>query len=1136
MLKKYFTPRGNFLEVNKSLRDKLVFARQDMTADPPFMRVDLISCRNVLIYMNPRLQSKVLSTFHYALKTDGVLFLGRSENVSREDSLFKTVNSRSRVYRKQRSNQTPLAALFLQNNIKAGNNKNVKLPVAADIKPPDILLAELLLSDYTPVAVVFNQRLQVIHIHNNNPAFFRMPSSGPVIQLLQLLRPEFHSETQSLIHLASRKNQPAPGHARKAGNEWVRLLVHPLGGSDELMVLILQSAASGATGLPGARNISPEDMQDADLDEAGLRNELDSTRETLQTVIEELETSNEEMQALNEEIQAANEELQASNEELEASNEELQATNQELISLNEELETRTKQMTSLSAEYEFLYNSLDMPILVFSKEGNLTRTNRTAVQQYGLGPGSIGLNIYRLILEPPLQNLANQVEEVLRNGKNLQIAADHKGRSYIVNVNPGYSKTGEIDQIFVFVTDHTSLVRFEKQLQEKKDQLQAIMDHSFSLLAVKDTTGRYQFVNRRFTEFFGISEDPHGKTDRQVFPDSEKMDLFRRGDAEVLASLAPVFSTESIRTNEKDIILDVIRFPLLDESGAPYAVCTQAEDVTLKKHAEEQLRLAAKVFDHSGEGISITDPAGRIVTVNKAFTKVTGYEPQEVFGKTPAVLKSGKHTEDFYHTMWESLLEKGWWQGEVWNRRKNGSVYPEWLTINAVKDQTGAITHYVGIFSDITAIKESQRRVAYLASHDELTGLANRNLFADELRHALGRASRRKYKIALLYLDLDNFKTINDTLGHETGDLLLKEAARRLQESVRDGDLVVRMGGDEFVLLLEDIQPETVRQIAERVVDYLAASFTIGPHQFFVTCSIGISIYPDDGEDSRILLKNADVAMYRAKEAGRNQYQYFTSEMQVVAQQRLTIQTGLRNALERNEFSLMLQPKVSLEDGSIVSAEALIRWNSHALGNQSPADFIPIAESTGLITHIDNWVIEAVCTILSDWQSRGIRIIPLAVNISPVHFKRGAVNESFRKNLEKFQINPDHIIIELTEGALMDNRSETEESLRALRKTGIRISVDDFGTGYSSLSYLKRYPIDELKIDRSFIDGLADEESDQAITTAIIALARSLGLRTVAEGAETAEQVQKLREIGCDFCQGYYFHRPMSPEELEKLL
>ncbi len=1131
LLRRYFSPRGHFLEVAKSLRDLLVFARQDMAGDPPFMRLDLISCRNVLIYMNPSLQSKVLATFHYALRNNGLLFLGRSESVSRDEGLFKAVNSKARVYRRQRTANTPLAALFKPASPRPGNLSRRPRP-ELDLRPPDQVLQGLLLHEYAPVAMIFDQRQHVLHIHNPHSNLLRLPSSGPVIELLQVLPGELHSEAQSLIHLCRRKNKPGFGQPRQLNERWLRLAAYPPDAAQGLTALTIE--VSGARFAP-----PPAPSEGGDAEDSGavdLRNELNSTREHLQTVVEELETSNEEMQALNEEVQASNEELQASNEELEASNEELQATNEELISLNEELAAKTRQLVQLSNEYEHLYNSLELPLLVLNSETRLLRVNRSAVQRFDLGPGAIGLPLSRLGLQTPLEGLPGLLQKVLQDARSVQHRVDHQERSYSLNLTPGFDESGQVNQVFVFLIDHTNMVRTERALREKRDQLQAIMDHSSSLLAVKDTTGRYRFANRRFLEFFGLEAIPEGKTDTQVFGAGAQADRFRRSDLAVLANQEPALSQETVQGAQGEAVLEVIRFALLDDSGVPYAICTQAEDVTIKEHAEEQLRLAAKVFDQSGEGISITDPKGRIITVNQAFTRVTGYPLQEVIGKSPAVLKSGRHDTDFYAQMWTILNDQGWWQGEVWNRRKNGEIYPEWLTITAVRDAQGAVTHYVGIFSDITAIKESQRRVAYLASHDELTGLANRALFNDELRHALGRAARHRNSLALLFIDLDNFKTINDTLGHETGDLLLKDVTQRLQESVREGDLVARMGGDEFVLLLEDVTPEAVRQVAERVVDFVSASYTVGPHQLFVTCSIGISFYPEDGDDSRTLLKNADAAMYRAKEAGRNQFQYVTGDMQVVAQQRLTIQTGLRSAFAQNEFKVVLQPKVRLSDGAVVAAEALLRWESAALGPVSPALFIPIAESSGLIKRIDDWVLDAVLEILAGWRREGLHAVPIAVNISPVHFRSGDLVNEIQALLKHYTVPPGLLNIELTEGALMENSNESGQNLQALRAHGVGISVDDFGTGYSSLSYLKRYPIDELKIDRDFVDGVADEESDRAITTAIIALAKALGMRVVAEGAETAEQVNALRELGCDLCQGFYFYRGLPVEEFEKLL
>ena len=424
------------------------------------------------------------------------------------------------------------------------------------------------------------------------------------------------------------------------------------------------------------------------------------------------------------------------------------------------------------------------------------------------------------------------------------------------------------------------------------------MNHSTAAVSLKDAAGYYEFVNFQFEEVFSVkASDVIGKTDQQLF-DRDMALTLRSRELDVMRQLSAIEAVDKFELGAATVWLDSVRFPIFDSGGAVRAICIQSNDVTMKRQAEEQLRLAAKVFDRAGEAISITDASGKIITVNDAFCKITGYTHGEVIGQNTRILQSGKHGKDFYEVMWRSLSEQGCWQGEIYNRRKSGEIYPEWLTVNSVRDDNNTVVNYVAIFSDITAIKSSQRRIEFLATHDELTGIPNRSLLMDRLKHDVAQAKRRNANLAVLFIDLDNFKVINDSLGHDVGDQLLKQATERLRACVRDCDTLARLGGDEFVVVLMDVELKKINSIAGRIVDFIGGSFSIAGNTLHVSASIGISVFPDDGEDSLSLLKHADTAMYRAKERGRNQYQFFAEEMKVVALQRLTLETGLRLAIE----------------------------------------------------------------------------------------------------------------------------------------------------------------------------------------------------------------------------------------------
>ncbi|MBN8443780.1 MAG: EAL domain-containing protein [Dechloromonas sp.] len=547
--------------------------------------------------------------------------------------------------------------------------------------------------------------------------------------------------------------------------------------------------------------------------------------------------------------------------------------------------------------------------------------------------------------------------------------------------------------------------------------------------------------------------------------------------------------------------------------------------------SQRNLYLAEKVIESSLEGILVTDADARIISVNPAFTRLTGYSAEEVIGRNPRVLGSGRQSRAFYTRMWESINADGHWQGEVWNRRKNGEIFPELLTINAIRDHQGRLTNYAALFSDISEVKENQQRIRDLAYYDPLTGLPNRRLLDDRLQVELAHASRHQRKVAVIFVDLDRFKRINDSLGHEVGDQLLVEVASRLRHCLRDDDTVARMGGDEFVVVMSDLDgPDGALHAASRMTAALRSPITVDGRELVVTCSIGISLYPDDGKDSSTLIKNADVAMYRAKAEGRNAFQLYQPAMNARSLEHLALEAALHHALPAGELFLHYQPVISVDDRRIVAAEALLRWRHPNLGVVSPADFIPIAEETGLIVPIGEWVLRTACTQHRIWRESGRVPIRMMVNISARQFRDEGFVDMVRCVLHETAMAPHLLTLELTESILMDDTQQAISLLEELRMLGLRVALDDFGTGYSSLGYLKRFPIDELKIDRLFVRDIDRNPRDAALAAAIISIGHSLGLRVVGEGVETASQFDMLTTHGCDLVQGYHFSLPVAAE------
>ena len=557
-----------------------------------------------------------------------------------------------------------------------------------------------------------------------------------------------------------------------------------------------------------------------------------------------------------------------------------------------------------------------------------------------------------------------------------------------------------------------------------------------------------------------------------------------------------------------------------------------------RRRAEEDLRLAAMVYRDSSEGMLVTDAGNRIITVNRAFTEITGYEPADVIGRTPAILKSGNHDEAFYQSMWQQIIMTGRFSGELWNRRKNGEFFAAHLIINLVVGERGSPHRYVALLSDITERKRSDELIWLEANFDNLTGLPNRRFFRDRLEYEVRNARRSNLPLALIFIDLDGFKDVNDTLGHDTGDQLLKEAADRLRNSVRDTDTVARLGGDEFAIILTgQHSPGNVDRVADHILKTLSEPIHLGEETAYVSASLGITLFPDDATGVEDLIKSADQAMYAAKEHGKNRYHFFTPAMQDLALKRMRLINDMRGALDAGQFEIVYQPIVEFSSGIIRKAEALIRWQHPRKGLVSPVDFISVAEDTGLITSFGNWIFREAAKQAAVWREKYHSAFQISINISPVQFRNEGVDPSvWLSHLRGLGLPGQGIVVEITEGLLLEANKKVTDQLLMLRDAGIEVSLDDFGTGYSSLSYLKKFDIDYIKIDQSFVRNLAEGSDDMALCEAIIVMAHKLNMRVIAEGVEKPQQQELLAMGGCDFAQGYLFSKPVPADEFERLL
>ncbi|MBI2306209.1 MAG: EAL domain-containing protein [Rhodocyclales bacterium] len=572
-----------------------------------------------------------------------------------------------------------------------------------------------------------------------------------------------------------------------------------------------------------------------------------------------------------------------------------------------------------------------------------------------------------------------------------------------------------------------------------------------------------------------------------------------------------------------------------DDDGTPNGLIGYVVDISNQQAAEEKLRLHARIFECAGEAILVTDADERIVSVNQAFCNITGFCEREVLGLTPAMMnlgRTGAHWDDIRR----ALDAQAHWSGELQPARKDGESYPAWVSVSVVQNTAGVVTHYCFVFSDITERKQAEEQIYRLAYFDPLTNLPNRSLLYSLLEQAITEAHRRHEHGALLFIDLNRFKHINDSFGHAPADALLAEVARRLSGSLRKEDVVSRLGSDEFVVALFDInRRDDAAIVARKLLAVLAEPFFVEKHEVLLSASIGISIFPEDGRDAETLVRNADVAMYRAKQLGNSSILYYSREMNLRSLERLKLEGSLRHALDRTEFLLHYQPQLDLASGRIIGAEALLRWNMPGHGMIPPAQFIPVAEETGLIIPIGEWVIDATCRQLRAWLDAGLQPVKVAVNLSPRQFSHN-LPRTVLEILRTYDIPPDLIEVEITESMLMHNADSVVAMMQEFAAAGVYMSLDDFGTGYSSLSYLKRFPINTLKIDQSFVRGIPHDANDSAIATAIISMAKALNLRVIAEGVETAEQQTFLKGAGCDEIQGYWFSRPLPAEPFAILL
>jgi diguanylate cyclase (GGDEF)-like protein/PAS domain S-box-containing protein len=734
----------------------------------------------------------------------------------------------------------------------------------------------------------------------------------------------------------------------------------------------------------------------------------------------------------------------------------------------------------------------------------------------------------------PLVDFTEQVGALSASAQGRPIDLGRAAFGEIATLQLGFNELmGQLAQ------SHAQIAHQNAQLEREQRQVRSIIDAIPDLIFIKDTEGRYIGCNRAFLGFAGRSEaEVLGRIDQELFAAADA-DVFRARDEAALAAGSLRFEEAPVRYPDgRTVYLETQKSRVVGADGKVLGLVGISRDTTRRRALEEENRLASLVYRNSSEAMMATDEEGRIIAINPAFTEITGYTGDEVLGRHPKFLVSARHDSVFLQRIGRSLHAEGRWAGEMWSRRRDGAEVAVWVTLNTIYGGAGGPHRRVALFSDISEKKKADNLIWTQANYDYLTGLPNRRLFQDRLDQEIRKAHREHYQVAVLFIDLDRFKEVNDSLGHEVGDLLLVEAAARIQERIRGCDTLSRFGGDEFTVILPELREVTViGRISMAIIERLSEPFVLEGQESFVSASVGIALYPDDAASVTDLVKQADQAMYAAKSAGRGRFNYFTRALQQASEQRLRLAADLRRALKESQFELYYQPIVELAGGTVRKAEALLRWRHPALGFVSPAVFIPVAEDTGAIQELGDWVFHEASAQLRAWQARLGPHFQVSVNMSPAQFQRDArPHERWIERLRELGLPGANLVIEITERLLMSGDAEVAEVLLGLRDAGVQVAIDDFGTGYSALSYLKKFDIDYLKIDQSFTRNLTPTAPDLALCEAIVVMAHKLGLRVIAEGVETAQQRDLLRQIGCDYAQGYLFARPVPVAEFEALL
>ncbi len=992
-----------------------------------------------------------------------------------------------------------------------------------------------------------NERREVLHVFGDAARFLKHSVGQMSDDIASMTHGDFRLALVSSLQNVSKKGERVElkgiRYQDKGGGSILNIIAEPINDKyrSTKSTMLLFEERETRTPLedihPAANFEASEEARQRII---SLEQELLHTREVLQATIEELETSGEE-------LQASNEELLASNEEMQSTNEELHSVNEELYSVNSEHEQKIKELNELTTDWRNLVRSTDIGIVFLRNDYSIRLFSPKATEVFNLLPQDVGRDMRHITSRIVNDDIFVALARVstTRNPEESRLSFVD-GRTFLRRVLPYEGPDKSTSGMVITLVDISDSARAETSLRASESRFRSMINAIGEGILLIRRNGIIISCNNEMEQMFGIPASQILDTAFSDIPQLQLMDedgqLFASGESPIEMCLASDSSARGIVMglrcgDEKCLWVIVNAEPIAVPGDAELATMLfSLTDITQRKLIEEELRIAAVAIE-TLEGVMVVDANVRILRVNNAFVRITGYTQEEVIGRKPSLLKSGRQDAAFYDAMWISLNKEGSWQGEMWNRRKDGSEYPQWLTISSINNAAGKRTHYVATFLDISDRKNSEERILQMAFYDALTNLPNRRLLMDRLERAIVSSARSGQFCALVIMDLDNFKSINDVYGHALGDALLVDVAERLKLTIRDCDTVARLGGDEFVMVLENFGSNELTAsayIQERVNSVIAIVgepyyLLVNERQdrFDISVSCGICIFQGQKVSTADLLKRADVALYQAKNAGRNTSRFFSDLTQQEINHSAQLEAGLRRAIREEQFQLYLQPLFN-SDCKITAAEALIRWQQPDGTVISPADFIPFSEKNGLILQIGNWVLENSCIILKKWAAHHTTAsLRLAINISARQFHEPLFCETVAEALKRHNICPDRLELELTESVVIDDLNQAVAKMNSLRELGVHLSLDDFGSGYSSLTYLKRLPFEKIKIDQSFVREIMNDPDDAIIVRTIIAMGRALRLEVTAEGVETEEQLKYLSLQGCLLFQGYLFSPPL---------